>query len=208
MTPIVVAAWLAIVTSAPATRTEHLEARPADGRIVVNVYKAGLFSAFAHDHHFEVSEWRATAAVPEGDPSATSVDVVLSADRSRYAAGLLGGGPTEDRCANLRAERARRLSPSPDRVSVGRDRTHPISWRRDHARARHDPRVLTLRSRSIPTDVRFDAEQASGAWRVRGTARVKQSDFGIKPFSGFGGTVRVKDEMSVENALTLRPEPV
>ncbi len=83
MTPIVVAAWLAIVTSAPATRTEHLEARPADGRIVVNVYKAGLFSAFAHDHHFEVSEWRATAAVPEGDPSATSVDVVLSAGSLR-----------------------------------------------------------------------------------------------------------------------------
>ncbi len=37
---------------------------------------------------------------------------------------------------------------------------------------------------------------------------MKQSDFGIKPFSGFGGTVRVKDEMSVEISLTLRPEPV
>lgn len=204
MTPIVVAAWLAIVTSAQATRTEHLEARPADGRIVVNVYKAGLFSAFAHDHHFEVSEWRATAAVPEGDPSATSVDVVLSAgslrdtqrglsDGDRRKIDAQAAGPNVLDASHhprieFRSERIQ-LTPSPgDATTHARGTIHG---------------VLTLRGRSVLTNVRFDAEQASGAWRVRGTARVKQSDFGIKPFSGFGGTVRVKDEMSVEISLTL-----
>jgi polyisoprenoid-binding protein YceI len=183
------------------------EARPADGRIVVNVFKKGLFSAFAHDHHFEVSDWRATAAAPEGDPSAASVDVVLSAgslrdtqralsDEDRRKVDTQAAGPNVLDAAHhpqieFRSERIE-LTPSPAAGTT-------------HARGTIHG-TLTLRGRSVPTDVRFEAEQASGAWRVRGTARVKQSDFGIKPFSGFGGTVRVKDEMSVDISLTLRPK--
>jgi hypothetical protein len=65
--------------------------------------------------------------------------------------------------------------------------------------------VLTIRGRSVPADVAVEADRREDEWRVRGKTRVKQTGVGIKPFSGFGGTVSVKDEMEIEIALTLRP---
>ena len=55
--------------------------------------------------------------------------------------------------------------------------------------------TLTVRGREVPLDVAVDAERSASAWHVRGKARLKQSELGIKPFSGFGGTVGVKDEI-------------
>jgi polyisoprenoid-binding protein YceI len=65
--------------------------------------------------------------------------------------------------------------------------------------------TLTARGRTIPTDVSVDAERGGGEWRVRGSARVKQTALGIRPFSGFGGTVGVEDEVQIEFTLLLRP---
>jgi polyisoprenoid-binding protein YceI len=65
--------------------------------------------------------------------------------------------------------------------------------------------TLTIRGQSAPATANVDAERGPGAWRIRGDARVKHSAFGIKPFSGFAGTVAVKDELKIEFALTLRP---
>ena len=59
---------LAPVLAAPAALAASYEAGPTDGRILVHVHKRGLFSMFAHDHHFEVTRWRATAEVPDGGP--------------------------------------------------------------------------------------------------------------------------------------------
>jgi polyisoprenoid-binding protein YceI len=62
---------------------------------------------------------------------------------------------------------------------------------------------LSLRGRTRPVDVAFEAERGPGGWRVRGRARLKQSDFGIEPFSGFAGTIGVKDEVEIELAILL-----
>ncbi len=67
------------------------------------------------------------------------------------------------------------------------------------------PGTLTLRGRSAPVTVDVEAENASDTWRVHGSARVKQSAFGIKPFRAVGGGVGVKDEVEIELSLTFRP---
>ncbi len=201
----VVMTWLAVVTTAAAAPVERLEARPADGRIVVNVYKKGAFSAFAHDHHFDVKEWRAGAELSGGDPSSVSLDVVISAaslrdtqqrlsEADRKKVDAQAAGPEVLDAAHhpriaFRSERVE-LTPATGAGSTARGTLHG---------------TLTRRGRSVPTDVPFEAERARDGWHVRGTARVKQSDFGIKPFSGFAGTVGVKDELSIEIAITLRP---
>ena len=214
MTPIVVAAWLAIVTSAQATRTEHLEARPADGRIVVNVYKAGLFSAFAHDHHFEVSEWRATAAVPEGDPSATSVDVVLSAGSLRDAQRGLSDGDRRKIDAQAAGPNVLDASHHP-RIEFRseRIRAHPISWRRDHARARHDPRSAhasrPVRSHERPVRCGASLGGVACAWhRPREAIRLRHQ--AVQRLRGDGpreGRDERRDlaDAPVESGLMARP---
>jgi polyisoprenoid-binding protein YceI len=198
-------ALLGIVVMARGADAESLEARPADGRIVVHAYKAGLFSGFAHDHHFEVTEWRAVVNLPGGEPGGASVQVVFSAaslrDRQpslsegdrRKVEGQAAGPDVLDAVHHPRVEfRSERLDVAPDARPGG------------HVRGTLHGK-LTVRGRTVDTDVPFEAERASGSWQIRGKARLKQSAFGIKPFSGFGGTVKVKDDLDVEIAFTLRP---
>ncbi len=197
---------VALSVTAPSARATGWEADPASGRIVVHVFKKGLFSGFAHDHHFDVTEWRASADVADGTPASTSVEVVLSA------------GSLRDRQQRLSEADRRKVDAQAAGPEVLDAAHHPrIEFRSQGVELEPGPAekgehvrgklhgTLTLRGRSVPAVVVFEADRASDAWRVHGDARVKQSDFGIKPFSGFAGTVGVKDELDVEITLTLRP---
>ena len=198
-------AAVAVLIASAAARAETLEAVPGpDSRVVVHVYKKGLFSAFAHDHHFEVTDWRATAEVAGDDPARAAIDVVLSArslrdrqkklsDADRTKVDAQAAGPEV-----LDAEHHPTVEFRSERVELD-----PASTR-DRARGALRG-TLTLRGRSGPAAVTFEAERAAAGWRARGTAKVKQSAFGIKSFSGFGGTVGVKDELEIEISLALVP---
>ncbi|WP_342113176.1 YceI family protein [Pseudoduganella sp. OTU4001] len=52
----------------------------------------------------------------------------------------------------------------------------------------------------VPVDLREDG----GALQARGAFTVKQSDFGITPFSVFGGALAVKDELELRFAISAR----
>jgi polyisoprenoid-binding protein YceI len=58
-----------------------------------------------------------------------------------------------------------------------------------------------------PLDVPFHARAEGPGYRVSGSARLRQTDFGITPFSTAGGTIGVDDEIQVEFDLVLAPAP-
>ncbi len=60
--------------------------------------------------------------------------------------------------------------------------------------------TLTLNGTSGPVRVQV-SESAPG--RYRGTATVAQSAFGIKPYVGFFGALKVRDEVGVEFDVNL-----
>lgn len=195
---------LAAALSPALARGAVFEGGPSTGRIVVHVLKRGLFSAFAHDHHFEVTEWSATAEVPEDGSGHAGVEVVLSArslrdrqeslsERDRRKVDAQAAGPE-----GLDAEQHPRIEYRSDRVTL-----EPGTGAGRLRGTVHG--TLSVRARSSPVDVAFDAERDGDAWRVRGRARARQSELGIRPFRGFGGTVGVKDELEIEIDLTLRP---
>ncbi len=196
---------LALLASSATSSGGRLEALPADGGIRVHVAKRGLFSGFAHDHDFEVTRWHGSARIPDGDVARASLEVVLEADSlrdrekglsddDRRKVDAQAAGPSV-----LDAARAREITFRSDHVTVERSAsdTGPLfgtihGW-------------LGLRGRTLPVDATFEADRDAGAWRVRGRARFRQSQFGIQPFSGFAGTVGVNDEVEVTFALTLQP---
>ena len=181
-------------------------ALPEGDGIRIHVEKRGLFSAFAHDHDFEVTRWRGDAAIPGGDPARASLEVVLEASSLRdREKGLPSGdrGRVEAQAAGpeildaahapeivYRSERVTLDAPSGAGAGPARGTIHG---------------ALTLRGRTHPVDASFDARREGDGWRVHGQARFRQSEFGIRPYSGVGGTVGVKDELEVTFALTLEP---
>ncbi len=196
---------VALLIASATARAETLEAVPGpDGRIVVNVYKKGLFSGFAHDHHFEVTEWKATADVPDGELARAAVRVTLSATSLRDRQKQLSDADRKKVDAQAAGKEVLDAEHHPDiEFSSERVELEPGST---PDRARGALRgTLTLRGRSGPAVVSFEAERVATGWRARGTTKVKQSAFGIKPFSGFAGTVGVKDELEIELSLALVP---
>lgn len=199
---IVVAA--AVVALAPEVRAETWRSAPPAGRIVVHVDRKGALSAFAHDHHFEVTKWRATAELAERDPASASIQVVLFADSLR------------DRQRSLSEEDRNKVNGQAAGPEVLDAQHHPEiefrSKRFDVAPGGEAGHVrgtlhgtLAARGKSVPLALDVDAERRQSEWRVRGSAKLKQSDLGIQPFSGFAGTVGVKDEVRIEIAVILRP---
>lgn len=185
--------------------TLHLDAVPAGDGVRVKVAKQGLFSAFAHDHDFEVTRWRGTVELPAGDPARATVELVFAADSLRDREKGLSEGDrhkVEGQAAGpavLDAGRFPEITFRADRADVD-----PGSAADGHLRGvLHG--LLTLHGVTRPVEARFEATREGEAWHARGEARLRQSEFGIKPFSGAGGTVGVKDELEVKFDLTLRP---
>ena len=66
---------------------------------------------------------------------------------------------------------------------------------------------LSLHGATRPLDVSFHAHPDAPNFRVRGSVRFRQTDFGMKPFSTAGGSIGVDDEIEVDFELVLLPEP-
>jgi polyisoprenoid-binding protein YceI len=196
---------LAAAVSASAAGAAPWEAQPGPGnRIAVNVFKKGAFSAFAHDHHFEVTKWRVAADVPDGDPASASVEVVLSADSLQDHQERLSEGDRRKVDAQAAGPEVLDAQHHP-RIEFRSQRFEPEKGG-GHEHVRGTLRgTLSVRGRSAPVAVPVQADREGSEWRVRGELRVKQTAFGIKPYRGFGGGVGVKDEVQIEIALVLRP---
>lgn len=194
---------LVAAASAGAARGEPWQATSGGGnRVVVHVFRTGVLSAFAHDHHFEVTRWRASADV-SGEARA-SVEVVLAADSLR---------DTQEHLSEADRRKVDAQAAGPDTLDALR---YPrIEFRSEGFEADRDSSpehlagrlrgTLTLHGRSVPLEVSIEGRREGDEWSVRGKAHLRQSDVGIKPFSGFGGTIGVEDEIEIEVALTLRP---
>jgi hypothetical protein len=177
---------LALSTIAP-TVALGAENRPIDAErstLTVFAYKAGLFSAFADDHVIR-------APIASGS---LSPDAPLAVEISVRSANLTVLDPKLP--ADKRAEvQARMLGPEvldsgryPD-ITFTSTAIEPAGADRWTVTGR-----LTIRGQTRPTT--FSVVRREG--RYRGTAALKQRDFGIQPISIFGGMVKVKDEVKVE----------
>ena len=151
--------------------------------ITVRVFKAGLFSGFAHDH--EIS-----APIQEGsfDQANPSVQLKVDARKLRVV--------DKDVSDKDRAEiQQTMLGPKvldSERFPEIRFRSTRVEHITDHKWLVHGE--LSVRGQTGPVNV--DVREENG--RYRGTAELKQKDFGITPISLGGGTIKVKNELRVE----------
>lgn len=162
------------------------QARSIDSRnskLIVRVYKAGLFSAFGDNH--EVG-----APISEGvvDEAAARVSFVvdargmkvldpqLSADKRRQVQERMLGPDVLDtaRFPTIKFESTSVERAGPGRLLVrGQLLLHGVA-------------------RPVVANVRIE----NG--RYLGSSTLKQRDFGITPVNAAGGTIKVKDELTIE----------
>jgi polyisoprenoid-binding protein YceI len=164
------------------------ELGPDTASLVVKTYREGLAAKAGHDLIIEVRQWGATLEVGE-DLSHSSLQLHADA-RSLYPReGLRGVKPLTDKD---RDEVRKNID-----KKLGRD---PISFRSSAVEAadrggRMSVRgELTIRGQSRPASFELSVG-ADG--HVTGAAQLVQSDWGIKPYRGLMGALKVRDSVEV-----------
>jgi len=170
---------------------------PDNGRIVLKTSRAGFAAKAGHDLTIEVTRWSAQVEVPDEDAGGVTAAKVTAEldlgslevregsggakaltdgdrrDIKKTMSGILGDGT-----ASFTSSKITRFGASGGAIEG----------------------TVTLNGQSQP--VRLQVSEP-GPGRYRGSATVLQTGFGLKPYTGFFGALKLKDEVTVEFELNL-----
>jgi len=164
---------------------------PENATLRVKTARQGAAAKVGHDLTIDVTSWSATLEVG-GDGIPTAVELRADGDSLRVREGTGGVQALGD---DDRVEIQERI----DEEVLGRK---PIEFRSTAVEPAGEGRFriagdLTLAGREHPSEFELGAD-ADGA--ITGAAVVRQSDWGIKPYTALFGTLKVKDEVEIEFA--------
>jgi polyisoprenoid-binding protein YceI len=174
---------------------------PDAGRVVIKTTRAGLAARAGHDLTIEVTRWSAQVQVPAGDGgglAAATVSADLDLGSLEVREGTGGALPLTDRD---RREIKKQMGQILGAATATFASTRVIPAGAGGGGAVEG--TVTLNGKTQPARLQVTAP-ADG--QFRGSATLTQTGFGIKPYSGFFGTLKLKDEVTLEFQLTL-PTP-
>ena len=153
---------------------------PENAKLTVRTKRTGAASKAGHDLLIEVTSWSATLD-PDADPALT-----LSAD-SRSLRVLDGTGGIQALDDEAKAAIAQTID---EEVLVGT----PIEFRSTSVEGGRVEGELELAGERHPISFEFAAVEGG---RFAGGATLKQSDWGMKPYTALFGALKVADEVDV-----------
>jgi polyisoprenoid-binding protein YceI len=175
------------------------------GRITLRTFRDGLAAQAGHDLTIDIARWSADLVVaPDLTPASLKVTVDMGSLVVRDGTG--GLKPLTDRDKREIAVTARKVlmadrfpqaeftatefTPRPD-TSDGASGVDDAGTMRG---------TLSLAGQTNPVEL---GVQPVGSGRYQATTTIRQTDFGIKPYSGFLGALKVRDTIDVEVQVDL-----
>lgn len=161
---------------------------PEDGRLFLYTSREGLAAQAGHDLTIEMTRWSGLVRVGV-DPAASELTVTVDMGSMRIVNATGGVMPLSERDKREILHNGWKIS-SVDRYPEGTFVAEEIS---------DDAVVGTLtmlgRSHGLRLTYRIDGK------RYRASGIVRQSDYGIRPFSAFLGALKLADPVRVEAEL-------
>ena len=170
---------------------------PESGELLVKTGRTGMGRRAGHDLVIEATRWQGDVTAT-AEPDGFVVSVVVDVDSLEVREGLGGVKPLTDKD---RADIRKNLRDVLD------SKTHPQIAFRSTSVTRSAASVtvegnLTIRGETQPVSLRC---QLTGD-RVRGSATVEQTRWGVRPYSAFLGALKLADEVGVEFNVALVPD--
>jgi len=156
---------------------------PGDLSSRFRVYKAGLLSAFGHEH-----EIRAPVQNGRFDENKNTVEFVVDARTLR----VLDSDVSDKDRADIQSTMLGPKVPDSARFHEIRFQSTEVSRAGENKWTVHGDLTIHGQTRSVKVNV----ERLDG--RHRGSAQLRQREFGITPVTVAGGSIKVKDEVRVE----------
>jgi polyisoprenoid-binding protein YceI len=184
--------------------TGTYELGPADGQVLVRTGREGLAARAGHDLTIEITRWSARATLPDaasGGIAAATLTAELDLSSLSVRQGTGGAKPLTDRDRRDIENSARKILGQAAQASFASSRVIPSATASGASASGAIEGTLTLRGTSRPLRLQV---ASPGPGHFRGSATVRQTDFGIIPYSGFLGALKLKDEVAVEFDIRLK----
>ena len=169
---------------------------PDNASLQVRTYREGVAAKAGHDLIIEVTRWEATVEVAD-EPAGWTIALNADPQSLEIREGLRGVKPLTDK----------------DRVEIRKNidekilGSHPIEFRSSAVRPADGGRVavdgeLTMAGSTRPVTAELSVEDGGA---VSGTIPLTQSAWGIKPYRGLMGALKVRDDIEIVIAANLPP---
>ncbi len=168
---------------------------PGDSLVVVRVYRGGRLARLGHDHVVSSREPRGFVDADKGRADLyVAVESLAVDDPARRAAAGFESTPSESDIAGTRSNMLEKVLEA---------ERFPFVVLRVRA-LEQDAVQAELSLHGVTRPLRIPAKIERGAERIgiSGSFAINQTDFGIEPFSVFGGALAVQDR--VDLSFTLR----
>ena len=170
---------------------------PGAGRVVLKTGRAGFAARAGHDLTIEVTRWSAQVEVPaeeDGGLAAATVSAELDLGSLEVREGTGGVKPlTDGDRREIKKTMSGILGDATATFTSSRIIPSGVSGGAIEGTA-------TLSGKTQPARLQVTSP---GPGRYRGTATLAQTAFGIKPYVGFFGALKLRDEVGVEFEVDL-----
>jgi len=187
---------------AAAARGEPVYRLDDHGSMVrILVFRSGALARLGHNHAVTGRQIHGYAWLPANDPTRADLYLALATlivdePQAREAAGFATELTQEDRNGTYRNMLASLEAGRYPHVLL--HVTVPMTG----LTADRDTRIadvdLTLHGMTRRLAVPVQSVTTGGGFRVTGTFRIRQTDYGIEPFSVFGGALAVRDDLELK----------
>jgi polyisoprenoid-binding protein YceI len=171
---------------------------PAQGRVEIRTSRVGIAARAGHDLLIEVTKWQARIEVPEtGGVASAAISADLDLGSLAVREGTGGARPLG---ASDRAD----IEKTMREMLLGGAGTAMATFTSTRVVPSNVGGAIegTVTFRGATQPVRLQVSEPSPG-HYRGTGTVSQSGFGITPYTGFFGALKVRDEVIVELDLHL-----
>jgi len=167
---------------------------PESGRLTLRTYRSGLAAQAGHDLTIDVTRW-------SGQVDSDRLDATIDLTSLAIREGRGGIKPLTDRD---RRDIAGQAAKSLDTGRYPEASFSATGLTPDAAGGGAIDGTLTLHGQSRP--LRLTVTR-TGDGQYQATASVVQSQFGIKPYSGMFGALKLRDEVELEVTVQLPAAP-
>jgi polyisoprenoid-binding protein YceI len=175
------------------------------GRITLRTFREGLVAQAGHDLTIDVARWSADLVV-SADLAPESLKVTIDLGSLVVRDGTGGLKPLTDRDKREIAVTARNVLKA-DRFPQAEFNATAFQRRPDTSEglavtdgAGTVRGTLSLAGQTGPVEL---SVQPVGSGKYQATTSIRQTDFGIKPYAGFLGALKVRDVVDVEVQVDL-----
>jgi polyisoprenoid-binding protein YceI len=170
---------------------------PGDGSIKVYTKREGVAARIGHDLTLQASRWDADVNLDGDDLSSASVTATVDTGSLEVVSGTGGATPLSDKDKADIAKNTQKVLPAGQ-----------ITFRSTGVEPAGDNRVrvsgdLTIGGTTQPVTLDLTRESGGDGERFSGRVTISHRQWGIKPYSGMMGALKVADPVEIEFDLRV-----